>query len=464
MTHLSLTRYFSKHRMLSRFITYLKENKQVLVFAVVCFALILNLFHSNPFAVLFAFLITLAYVIIEKQTINVFCLLFALISFNYIFKISPSSFSLFSLLELLTLLVVFLKNNYFKTIDSVIVFLSFALVLFIIFVDAFHSHFNLNEYIRQFVNIFVLYCVLRNTGNDLNTTKIIKYFAVGIIVSSLIGLNAAKLPLFYDYIRHVGLNAEVETRFSGMTGDPNYYSVSVIICLVGLMYLFVKKKIGLFFWISFVALSYFGLLTLSKSFLLTWSAVCFYFLILLISNKMYPAFWASIILLSLSVLVLLLQNNFYLTTIFNRLSDASNVDDLTSGRTHLWSTYLNAVFKDAHFIFGYGITAPDVNSRDVHNFFIELIYYLGFVGAFFYFSVYFYIFISFKKVRHSKIGDFFGFLILAIMYFFLQMVHFNELPFHLSIAFLIGKSNHFKSATKLKQEERNAFIYQKYFY
>lgn len=400
--------------------------------------LVINLKYEFFIFPLIAFLAVALYSFFSKNAINVFCVFFFLVSFNVVFKLSPASVSLFSVLELVLVLFSLIKR---RSIDKRLTVLVIIFLIYMIVVDALHFQFGFNEYLRQIVNILFLYCAASQSSDKDFSTPIILFYAFGVIASSFVGLYAKEIPHFYDYIRHVGLNPQILNRFTGMNGDPNYYSVNLNISLLGLMYLFVKDKISILLLPFYLLLTYFGLMTLSKSFILIWFLISVLFGVLLIVNKKRIALCLYLIIAAFGIGLLFSGRIEYFNTILSRLlSTSGSANEMTSGRVNLWAIYLEALFNDSHFIYGFGVNAPDVNNRDVHNFLIELLYYFGFIGCFLYALCYFRV-LRIKGASKKSILDYSGFVFLFVMYFFLQMVHFNELPFHLTLAYLIARTN-----------------------
>ena len=60
---------------------------------------------------------------------------------------------------------------------------------------------------------------------------------------------------------------------------------------------------------------------------------------------------------------------------------------MTTGRSDIWKMYYNVFKEDIKiFLIGAGISVPGYMYRSAHNFFIEIIYHIGIVGAFCYFK------------------------------------------------------------------------------
>lgn len=408
------------------------------------FTTLFLIFHLITDSVVFSlvpFLALIVYILVEKEEINLLYVLSYLISFNVVFKFDSSSISLFSFLELLTIIVFSIKR---KTIYRSVVVPIVVLVCFIMIVDVIHYQFTINEYIRQAVNLLLLYFLLLYSKNFERVRNLLLFFVIGVIVTSFIGLFAKNIPYFYSYIRHVGLNPQVTNRFSGMNGDPNYYSIDIILAISGLMYLYAKRRIKWFFWIAYPTLSYFGIMTISKSFILMWALSALTFFVILMQNKRYINLFVYSLLLVVAGVVLFSGSFADFNTLLSRfLNNNDTIAGLTSGRTSIWSSYLEAIFTDYHFLIGYGVSAPDVNGLDPHNSFIELVYYFGFLGTALYAYCYVLVLSNYKVFSYKgrKLSDYFGFVILIFMYFFLQMVHFNEISFHLGVAYLILQIN-----------------------
>jgi O-antigen ligase len=82
----------------------------------------------------------------------------------------------------------------------------------------------------------------------------------------------------------------------------------------------------------------------------------------------------------------------YFDIYLRRLGVGSFVDqslsDLTTGRSDIWSDYLNLFISDWRiFLFGVGYSLENYNLRQAHSYFLELFIHLGIVGSIIYLNL-----------------------------------------------------------------------------
>src|SRR5699024_8755203 len=68
--------------------------------------------------------------------------------------------------------------------------------------------------------------------------------------------------------------------------------------------------------------------------------------------------------------------------VFERLSQADDIESLTTGRSRIWKEYLSYFAEHAELlVFGRGLGAGLINRSASHNTYIDILYYLGIVGG-----------------------------------------------------------------------------------
>lgn len=168
------------------------------------------------------------------------------------------------------------------------------------------------------------------------------------------------------------------TRFHGLFRDPNYYMSLVTMSIVLLTLLNFKKYISKrLFLFGIICMLSFGALTYSKTFLFL---LCLYWLLCLfylIRDKHYilsVTFTASTIFL-----VFFLTNTLFATTLY-RITSASSLNELTTGRSVLFKEYWREILSSPIIVlFGKGLSAH-LLKKGTHNLFLEIQYYLGSIG------------------------------------------------------------------------------------
>lgn len=210
-----------------------------------------------------------------------------------------------------------------------------------------------------------------------------KAFCASLMLSSFVALLLRSTPQMIA-IRGAESAAIWGTswmRFQGFLKDPNYYMIQPLIGLALLMKLRDCRKIsrGVFLF-GGAALSLFGVLSYSKTFLLVYVVLLgVYILKQYHSGKaMYGG--ALIVFLVVLAFSLLLIDFSPLQVILDRIFGSKNLSDLTTGRTKYYAMYWKNITRDAKtFFFGNGYGAKTFRYVP-HNLLLEIAFYSGMVG------------------------------------------------------------------------------------
>ena len=204
------------------------------------------------------------------------------------------------------------------------------------------------------------------------------------VVSSAYALLLRKTPA----ITHM-TGAEVAayygsslTRFKGLFRDPNYYMSLVIMAIVLLTLLYIKKYTSRrAFLLSIACMLLFGALTYSKTFILLLGLYWLLCLFYLIRGKRYLL--AFIYIFATAFLAVILSDTLFATTLY-RLTSASSVRELTTGRSILLEMYGREIISSPDILlFGNGMSAQ-LLKKGTHNLFLEIQYYVGLTGLILY--------------------------------------------------------------------------------
>jgi hypothetical protein len=256
-----------------------------------------------------------------------------------------------------------------------------------------------------YISLFISNNKLINNDHKLS----IKYFISGLFISSFYGVfySYLKSGLFFNFNR-----SNLADRFIGAAGDPNYYSVYILIGLFSLLqFLNQKSKVITKFFIIFIflLLLLFGFMSLSRMFFIVFCFVFFiYFLCVIGFKRKYSShrkFIISFIIVSLiifSVFSAEIINNIALT--LSRFTNYGNdLTNLTSNRNLIADYILNFLISNPVFlIFGVGIQSYGErvgNMVYAHNIFLELLAAWGIIGLILFFG---FIIILMMKVRSNS--------------------------------------------------------------
>ncbi len=240
---------------------------------------------------------------------------------------------------------------------------------------------NVSGFVLCVGQLFMLSVLLPLQDAD-SAQRAAKVFCLSLIVSSFFAL-ALRDSSELSYLRGVESPAfwgSTTYRFHGLFEDPNYYMTLIVTAITLLMILFDRKHIKLpVFLLCVACLLTIGLMTFSKAFLLAVAilaviSICW----LIVRKKYWIAFWAVLILVLL-VAVLIMTSELFAVIIY-RLTSATNLEELTTGRSSLFSAYYQVITESIpNTLFGVGLEASNLG-RDPHNLYLEITYYLGLTG------------------------------------------------------------------------------------
>ena len=414
----------------------LESNKEKMVLAryicnIVNFLIIAFVILGTKIELFSVFALALAAVmiIIDDVDNNLYLLLF-LMPFAGVFKsLSFSEMSFFTILEIILLfkLLVIKKNAIDISLVFIIIFGSYMLI----------NTNDIIESLKLIANVLLL-LLLSKEINKISFKKSIFILSISIILSSVIAY------FFYDFFNislyvekiysYIDSDLFVE-RFSGLSADPNYYCVSLVVCLFGLSIYLTEKKVSFLFPILFFILFLFGLQSNSKSFFIMLIIVLIFLCSLLIVKK--KIFRFSIIILIIISIFLLSTLNYIdiFDEILLRFGNGNDLNAITTNRTLYWKLYINYIFNNPMtLLFGDGALADLVYSTGPHNSYIDLILYFGVIGT----SLYILMIVAiFKENVKLNLYSIIYYIFIFIMYFFISGIFYNELIFHLLIGQLL---------------------------
>ncbi len=411
------------------------ERHKILICLSLVALIVLGVISTNVFSVL-AFIMFALIVIFAKEQF-LMCLLLFMLPFASLFKLAPNTFSFFTICEILVIARIFFTKKV-----SVSVIIGGLIYLGYLILGSYVRGQTVGvEHIKQFENILILYCLIL-LSKDTPFEKIASYYILGMVFSSFVGLYAQGQPIFYDYARHINMESGEYTRFCGLMGDPNYYSVNMIFAFVMLLALRKRKQVKTdTFWVLYGLLTIFGFLTVSKSFMLMYIVIFAVTAIIVIKDK--NSIENCLLILGVIVIIAVgLADGGLISSVLDRLTSSTNMNELTTGRSTLWKDYVELIVSDPGIIvFGTGLTNHMLNGKGTHNIYIELVYYLGLAGiTLFVMSIYFCLKRKGKKERKTGF-NWLGWIVLAIMYFFLQSLFSYVLMYNIFIAYLIYTTN-----------------------
>ena len=365
------------------------------------------------------------------------CLLMLLMPFANIFKASPTSQSFFTYLILFYVLWYLFKKRQINA-----PFLLHFVLLLVFLVAQMLMSMHILRTVKFVANILLIYLVVN--GSTLKDNKrIYLYYIFGMIISSAV-VAFGVIPNLESYVgtKDLGYDYEKLARFAGLYGDPNYYSVNIIISLCLVVTLHHKKQLGTVLALLFAAvLVTFAIMTYSKSAFLMLLLPLLMLLYSQICSRKYFVF----VVLSLAAVVLVSSVLAGRIEAFNTVLSRLLGDDggsLTTGRDVLWANYIGYIGKSWWTaIVGGGFNAPLIGKHAAHNTYIDLIYYLGIVGTVLLGGTFYAIIKLTPAPLKRNLLNYSVFLCVMAMYFFLSELFYFDWAFHIIIAILVLKTN-----------------------
>lgn len=228
-----------------------------------------------------------------------------------------------------------------------------------------------------------LFCVIIPWQDSQSAERTAKQFCSSLLLSSVYALafrNTSQIAAIRGKEVPAYWGSSL-MRFQGVFEDPNYYMLLLVLGLALLIKLKDSGKItrGYFFSMG-LAMFALGVLTYSKTFALAFVLLGCVYVFWQFRNRKYAFGSFLIAALAIVICVMMLLDISPFEVLLARFTNASNLSDLTTGRTRIYQRYWAEISeKISGVFFGLGMSAKGLD-RDPHNLFLEVIYYTGVVG------------------------------------------------------------------------------------
>lgn len=411
------------------------SKKKEIFIPVIFSILLLFCTYSSVFCYI-AFLLGIILIVFMNEE-YILSLFFFIVPMSTIFKTSPSGPSFFTYLELFFIIVHFFRKKG-KATGTEGLIMGFALL--ILLNQLLHGDISIATTIKMIAYLFLLSCATEIDAESSHKRIILMYFS-GVLASSL--MIRLKVPTFriteFISVKTDLLSGVFTQRLAGLYGDPNYYSITLMLLLCAIIVLYLKSEINI---VKSVILSgiiiYFAVQTLSKSAILMLAFPAFFLIYVLLKKRKY--FLAFIgIGLGIVFFIMLKSNRIpFLSLALERFSN--NTTDITSGRTAIWSKYLNYFIENPLVVlFGRSVLYNELNGHVPHNTYFDIIYQLGILGGFILIIIIIKCFGNnrLKTSRKKNIINYSLLIVVLIMYFFLSELQYFDPPFHLIISMIV---------------------------
>lgn len=321
-----------------------------------------------------------------------------------------------------------------------LIFMVLVLVLSVIS-SIIGNSYNLLELVRWSMLFVFTVLLMSEKRSNRNFLDFGKYFIIGFFVSSIVGLVAFKIGgNLYD-LNRTDYNPNIINRFSGLSGDPNYYGMYALLVLTFIfMQLEVVKepKKAAFMWLLVISIGFLSILTVSRSLVVGFVFVILLFVFLNFRKRKNIKIFFLIVFFM--ILGLLVGSYYGFFDNFIHRFEYSTLSDLTGARSIIFFEYMTGFLSGDlwRYLFGSGVTGhPDFYFYDVngfnsrgdfykpfatHNTFVELLVSFGILGSVvFLVLLYRCIFNDLlKSVNGFRIFDLMPLLIIVIYFFSLH--------------------------------------------
>ncbi len=306
-----------------------------------------------------------------------FSLLLFLLPFASILKINVDGMSFFTILFFVFVLRMMIAK---KTINTNVFML---LMLFVLFCLCFSGFAQITTIVTMIFGMVMLYH-LRTTKINVNSAVIA--FSLGIVLSSSLALLKDVFPIVNTFVVDSMLRLDSQhyvVRFAGLQGNPNYYTLDILVVLSVIIVLMYHKSTPRIYTVCLIALSAFGLMSVSKSFLLCWMLLIVFWFVLSIKQGVGNFMKFLMIGIIGCVVVYLYAYDSINAYIFRFIGDSGGTwGSITTGRTNIWKQYIDIIFNDIKiFLFGNGLNTIASGLKGTHNTYLEALFSLGILGT-----------------------------------------------------------------------------------
>ena len=391
----------------------------------ICFLVLISIVGSLWFKplVLVAFTIHCFSAVFLKPKDSFLVLMF-LMSFAIVYKFPGIPTSLLTIAEVVLVCGILVKKS-----------IKVHFVLMIMFICLYFLCRMNTEYIaipKLIIGYLILTSFIQIYDDELGT-KVIDFYSVGLILSSLLGIFKEVIPglnTFYKDMNYEFIDGVEMIRFSGIFNDPNFFSVAVIAAIVSIIY--AKRYLRYSNIKSYILLTVFsalGLFTYSKSFIIMLAAALLLEIIINwnTQNKLQT-------IVELFIIVILITSGSL--AVLDRLLSRFEGTELLTGRESIWNAYWEVIeSKSRYWWFGLGLDAPYV-IKSSHNLYIEVIYYSGVVGLVLYVLGWLRIVLSEHKNKIRLLNFSLVAMVFAMHIFLCGFLDF-ALPFYMMLSWMI---------------------------
>lgn len=367
-----------------------------------------------------------------------------LLPFANIIKLSPEQVSLFT-----AFFAIYVLRIIFKTgrLNRMFLLTAFVFAGYCLAVSG-------PDRIVTIVTMVCGFTMLREaTESDEYDYKHVLYaFCFGIIISSALGALRDYLPIIRTFSMDTTYKVasdEYAARFVGLNVNPNYYTMDVSVAMGCLVATICTQKMRPIYIILFGVLAAFGLMSVSKSFLIVLAVM----IVILWLNSLRQGgttfFKLTFALVAAGALILIFAEDAVNTYVVRLNKDSTgDLSSVTTGRSDIWISYIKVMLSSFRTLF-FGAGLGEMLKKGSHNTYIEMVYHIGLVGS----ALYFWVLkasVAIKKFPRN-ILYYIPVLILFIRFFGIGMFIQDSLWYYFVIIALLIIDGNKKQSAKIKK-------------
>lgn len=348
-----------------------------------CLLLVLAQTVGNGFLLLLVLIGCLLLAVLAcRQGLAIPALLFFL-PWSPLMKLAPGRISFYTIGLLICCALALAQDGMRLTVRQVV--LAASLMALTLTAKILQTGSITNDYLMFVFMLLLFPCVARSCPRATSFRCATMFFAGGIFSAAILARLVAHYPNISRYI--IVESYLTVTRLSGFYGDPNFYSAHVTACLAGVLVLLsreTEKRRQILLAAVSVALLYCGLLSASKTFVLTVACLFLFWLPILLERGNYGSARTRLLFGVLCAVAFVLVSPAFrqvLQIIGARFTEGEGLAGLTTNRTALWLQYLTAFVHDIPLtLFGAGYTSVNLFRKASHNTLIQAVYQFGILG------------------------------------------------------------------------------------
>lgn len=410
------------------------EIKQIIGYIFVAALIVFGV--KNSIFTIMAFVILFLYFIFASDCKMVEALVFFL-AFMNIFKLDPSSTSLFTYLQLIPVTKILIKRH---QIQEKVFVMSSILTLYAVMITIING--TSTSVLIRFIAEVALLLTLFGTDAYLSFSQrnLVIFYSLGILVSSIFGKMISVFPEINSYLTVLYVRIDQSTiayRFSGLIANSNYYSIEVSVALACLLIQYMRNRIGKSFYAISIPLIIFGLMSQSKTFVISLILLALVYISYFTTHKKISRIISGIIIALLGLIafssVIGSFVDLYFTRFLDIFAEGTTMSSFTTGRWDIWSYYITEFCASlSKTLFGYGLES-NAEIGPAHNIFIQSIYCIGLFGSIIFVGW----IIAFKKDNKDKRYILVLIVLLGIRLFAANLLFYPNLYYYLLLLFAL---------------------------